>query len=75
MAIILLLKESVEMLLAKPNLRITVTPFAVPQWRKESIVCLVTSLAGRHFKKKFFFNLYFVNPGVDAFEIRLSIKL
>lgn len=54
MANILLLKESVEMLLAKPNLRITVAPLAVPQWRKPSIVCLVTSLVGRHFLIFFF---------------------
>lgn len=41
---ILLLKESVEMLLAKSNLRIIVALLAVPQWRKPSIVCLVTPL-------------------------------
>lgn len=39
---ILLLKESVEMLLAKPNLRIIVALLAVPQW--SHIVCLVTPL-------------------------------
>lgn len=44
---ILLLKESVEMVLAKPSLRINVATLAVLQWRKPSIVCLVTSLGGR----------------------------
>lgn len=70
------LKVCVEMLLAEPIEELLQHHLQfLNYWKNPSTVCLVSCSSGRDLNFIIFFNLDFVNPGVDTSEIRLSIKL